>query len=152
MKYKTIGAFKNVQNIPYCKAASDLYVGMGVIIDRAAKTATKPADTAACKACRYIVTNICDKPETRNSTDFVVKSGEYVRADDLTTVANQEAEFSSSEISTAYASVAVGDTLVFGTDGKLAEVADVTGYAVYFTVLEKTGYCDNGVRVVINVA
>ena len=24
MKYKTIGAFKNVQNIPYCKAAVDM--------------------------------------------------------------------------------------------------------------------------------
>ena len=29
MKYKTIGAFKNVQNVPYCKAASDMKVGMG---------------------------------------------------------------------------------------------------------------------------
>ena len=28
MKYKTIGAFKNVQNIPYCKAAVDMKVGM----------------------------------------------------------------------------------------------------------------------------
>ena len=43
MKYKTIGAFKNVQNVPYCKAASDMKVGMGVILDRVAKTATLPA-------------------------------------------------------------------------------------------------------------
>ena len=34
MKYKTIGAFKNVQNIPYCKAAVDMKVGMGVVLDR----------------------------------------------------------------------------------------------------------------------
>ena len=40
MKYKTIGAFKNVQNIPYCKAAVDMKVGMGVVLDRAAKTAS----------------------------------------------------------------------------------------------------------------
>ena len=32
MKYKTIGAFKNVQNVPYCKAAVDLHVGMGVVL------------------------------------------------------------------------------------------------------------------------
>lgn len=37
MKYKTIGAFKNVQNVPYCKAASDMKVGMGVILDRVAR-------------------------------------------------------------------------------------------------------------------
>jgi hypothetical protein len=151
MKYKTIGAFKNVQNVPYCKAASDLYVGMGVIIDRADKTATKPADETECKACHYIVTNICDKPETRNSTDFVVKQGEYVRADDLTTVANMEVEFASSEITTAYVSLAVGDTLVFGTDGKLAKETILTGYGVYFEILEKTGYCDSGVLALIHV-
>ena len=40
MKYKTIGAFKNVQNIPYCKAIEDMKVGMGVVLDRAAKTAS----------------------------------------------------------------------------------------------------------------
>ena len=42
MKYKTIGAFKNVQNIPYCKATTELHVGMGVILDRVAKTASLP--------------------------------------------------------------------------------------------------------------
>ena len=63
MKYKTIGAFKNVQNVPYCKAASDMKVGMGVILDRVAKTATLPASEDDAKKVVYIVTNINDKPE-----------------------------------------------------------------------------------------
>lgn len=47
MKYKTIGAFKNVQNIPYCKAAVDMKVGMGVVLDRVAKTASLAEDDTA---------------------------------------------------------------------------------------------------------
>ena len=66
MKYKTIGAFKNVQNVPYCKAASDMKVGMGVILDRVAKTATLPASEDDAKKVVYIVTNINDKPELHN--------------------------------------------------------------------------------------
>lgn len=152
MKYKNIGAFKNVQNVPYCKAASDLKVGMGVILDKIAKTATKPADTEGCKACHYVVTNICDKPEIHNSADFVVNQGEYVRADDLFTVANQEVEFAATEITTAYADISAGDKLTFSTDGKLVETADVTGYAVYFRVIEKTCYCDSGILAEIKTA
>ena len=53
MKYKTIGAFKNVQNVPYCKAASDMKVGMGVILDRVAKTATLPASEDDAKKVAY---------------------------------------------------------------------------------------------------
>lgn len=56
MKAKTIGYFKNVQNVGYCKAAVDLKVGMGVILDRAAKTANLPASADEAKACHRIVT------------------------------------------------------------------------------------------------
>lgn len=52
MKAKTIGYFKNVQNVGYCKAAVDLKVGMGVILDRAAKTANLPASADEAKACQ----------------------------------------------------------------------------------------------------
>lgn len=150
MKYKTIGAFKNVQNIPYCKASVDLKIGMGVIVNRATKSVSLAADTAGCKTITYIVSNIIDKPEVGTLSDYKIKSGEYVRCDDLKTVAGLEIELSSAEISTVYANLAAGDTLVFGTDGKLEEVADVTGYAVYFTIIEKTGYTGSGVRATIN--
>ena len=99
MKYKTIGAFKNVQNIPYCKAAVDMKVGMGVVLDRVAKTASLAEDDTAAKGIVYIVTNINDKPELHNSPEtYVVNAGEYVRADDLRTVNGLEIEFAAFEI------------------------------------------------------
>lgn len=146
MKYKTIGAFKNVQNVPYCKATVDLHVGMGVILDRVAKTAALPASDEEAKAAVYIVTNINDKPELHNSPEtYVVNAGEYVRADDSRTVNGLEAEFAAFEINGGTEAIAVGDSLVFGTDGLLNKVADVTGYAVSFKVIAKTMYMDDGI-------
>lgn len=152
MKYKTIGAFKNVQNVPYCKAASDLMVGMGVLIDRVAKTATLPASADEAKTVQYIVTNICDKPDVPLiNAPWKVLSGEHVRADDLATVDNMEIEFADTEIDETYADLAVGDTLVFGTSGTLEVAEDVTGYRVYFEVIEKTAYMGAGILAVIHV-
>lgn len=152
MKYKTIGAFKSVQNVGDCKAYTDLKVGMGVVLDRVNHTAKLPASADEAKACFRIVTNINDKPEMHNFEEtLTVKKDEYVRADDLTTVANLEAEFASYEITTAYADLAVSDKLVFGTDGKLAKATDVAGYKVYFEIIEKTAYMGKGVLVVIRV-
>ena len=114
MKYKTIGAFKGVQNVGNCKAVVDLKVGMGVILDRAAKTAALPASEDEAKACYRIVTNINDKPEMHNfSETTVVLTGEFVRADDLTSIANMEIEFAASEINGDIADLAVGDNMVF---------------------------------------
>lgn len=146
MKYKTIGAFKNVQNVPYCKAVSDLHVGMGVVLDRTAKTATLPATVDECKAVTYVVTNINDKPELHNSSEtYLVKKGEYVRADDLRTVNGLEIEFAAYEISGGTGALAAGDVLVFGTKGLLEKTPDATGYSVSFKVLKKTAYMDDGI-------
>ena len=146
MKYKTIGAFKNVQNVPYCKAASNLNVGMGVILDRVAKTATLPATADECKAVNYVVTNINDKPELYNSEDtFLVKQGEYVRADDLRTVNGLEVEFAAFEIDGGTTTLNVGDTLVFGTTGLLETSANASDYATSFKVIGKTAYMGDGI-------
>lgn len=152
MKGKTIGYYKNVQNVGDVNADVDLKVGMGVVVDRAAHTAKLPASEDEAKACFRIVSNINDKPEMHNFEEtLTVKAGEKVRADDLTTVANLEMEFASYEISTEYTDVAVGDKLVFGTDGLLAKSADVSGYKVYFEVTKKTAYMGKGVLVVVRV-
>ena len=144
MKYKTIGAFKNVQNIPYCKATEDMKVGMGVVLDRAAKTASLAEDDTAAKAIVHIVTNINDKPELHNSPEtYVVNAGEYVRADDLRTVNGLEIEFA--EIDCGTDGLAAGDALVFTTSGLVKKVADATGYAVSFKVIAKTAYMDDGI-------
>lgn len=148
MKYKNIGAFKNVQNVPYCKATVDMKVGMGVILDREAKTASLP-DTSA-QDCVYIVTNINDKPEIHNSNlTRDVKAGEFVRADYLLSVDGQEAEFCADEITGGTTGLAKDDALVFGADGLLVKVADATGYAVSFKVIKLTAYKGDGVLVEI---
>ena len=151
MKYKTLGAIKGVQNVPYCKAAADMKVGMGVILDRSAKTASLPAGKV--KECFYIVSNINDKPELHNfSETVVVKKDEYVRADDLTSVANLEIEFAKYEIkATDFDALQKGDKLVFGADGLIEKATDATGYKVYFEVIEKTAYMGDGVLAVITV-
>lgn len=152
MKPKTIGYIKGVQNVGNCEAAVDLKVGMGVILDQAALTAKLPASEAEAKACYRIVSNINDKPEMHNFEDtLTVKAGEMVRADDLTSVANLEMEFASYEISTDYATLAVGDKLVFGTDGLLAKSGAVTGYKVYFEIIKKTAYMGKGILAIIRV-
>lgn len=146
MKYKTIGAFKNVQNIPYCKATEDMKVGMGVVLDRAAKTASLAEDDTAAKAIVHIVTNINDKPELHNSPEtYVVNAGEHVRADDLRTVNGLEIEFAAFEIDGGTDGLAAGDALVFTTSGLVKKVADATGYAVSFKVIAKTAYMDDGI-------
>lgn len=153
MKPKTIGYYKNVQNVGTCKATAELKLGMGVILDRAAKTASLPASDAEAKACHRIVTNINDKPEMHNySETVVVAKGDYVRADDLTSVANMEMEFAHYEIKDSdYDGLAKGDKLVFGTDGLIAKTADATGYKVYFEFVEKTAYMGKGALLVIRV-
>lgn len=153
MKPKTIGYYKNVQNVGTCKATAELKLGMGVILDRAAKTASLPASDAEAKACHRIVTNINDKPEMHNySETVVVAKGDYVRADDLTSVANMEMEFAHYEIKDGdYDGLAKGDKLVFGTDGLIAKTADATGYKVYFEFVEKTAYMGKGALLVIHV-
>lgn len=153
MKPKTIGYYKNVQNVGYCKAAVDLKVGMGVILDRVAKTVRLPADEAEAMACHRIVTNINDKPEMHNYSEAVeVKAGEYVRADDLVSVENMEMEFAKFEIKDGdYDTLVDGDILVFGTDGLLAKAVAAAGYKVYFEFVEKTAYMGAGILTVVRV-
>lgn len=146
MKYKTIGAFKNVQNVPYCKAAVDLHNGMGVTLDRVTKTVSLPASDAECKAVIYIVNNINDKPELHNSTEtYVVNAGEYVRADNLHTNNGSEIEFAAFEIDGGTDGLAAGDMLAFTTSGLIKKVADADGYAAAFKVIEKTAYMGDGI-------
>jgi hypothetical protein len=132
-----------VQNVPYCKATVDLKVGMGVVIDRAAKTVSLPEDA---KTAYYIVTNINDKPELHNSPEtYVVNAGEYVRADDLRTVNGQEIELAAYEIDGGTDDLNEGEMLVFDTTGLIKKTDDATGYAVAFKVIAKTAYMFDGI-------
>jgi hypothetical protein len=151
MKPKTLGYYKGVQNVPYCKAVEDMYVGMGVVLNRVAKTASLPGADAA--SCTHIVTNIGDKPDKGDyAKTLLVQKDEFVRADDLRSVIGLEMEFAQSEITDdidqATTSLSPGDELVFGADGKLAAGVGA-GNAVYFKIIEFTAYMDGGVLVEI---
>lgn len=153
MKYSTIGAFKNVQNIPYCKADVDMRVGMGVILDRAAKSVKLPTTADECKQVQYIATNIQDKYQVcEHDKAGLIKAGEYVRADDLASVANMEIEFGDSEIKDEYTDLKAKDKLVYNTDGLLEKVSDVNGYKVYFEVIAFSAHKGGGIRARIGVA
>ena len=80
-----------------------------------------------------------------------IKAGEFVRADDLSTVANLEIEFADSEIDDTYTTLNAGDKLVFNTDGIVEKVNAVTGYKVYFEVIALSGHRGGGVRAKICV-
>lgn len=152
MKYHTIGAFKNVENIPYCKATVDMKVGMGVILDRENETAALPTTEAECKAVHYMVSNIDDKFLYCSHVERgTVEAGEFVRADDLTTVANLEIEFADSEIKDNYKTLSAGDKLVFNTDGVIEKVSAVTGYKVYFEMIALSAHHGGGIRAKICV-
>lgn len=149
MKGKTIGYIKNLQNVPNCVADVDLKVGMGVILDREALTAKLPAGEDECKACIYVVSNINVRADMDNFADtLTVHKGEYVRADDLTTVNNMEMEFAAYEISTEYAQLATKDKLVFDTTGLLKKAESVEGYRTWFEIIGKTAYMGKGVLVI----
>ena len=146
MKGKTIGYFKNVQNIPYCKAAAPLKVGMGVILDRENKLVKLPADEDEAKQVVYVVSNINDKPELHLShLTADVAEGDFVRVDDMHTVNRLEVEIAHSEINGGTEGLAKDDMRVYGTDGLLAKAADASGYALAFRVMELTTYKGDGV-------
>ena len=151
MKGKTIGYYKNVQNVGYCVADTDVNVGMGVILNRAEKTAKLPASEDEAKKCHRIVSNINVNPEMHNFADtLTIKKGEYVRADDLLTVINMEMEFADYEVADGVESLNAGDKLVFAeTTGLLKKSEAVTDYTVYFEVIEKTAYMGKGILAVV---
>lgn len=131
MKYKTIGAFKNVQNIPYCKATEDMKVGMGVVLDRAAKTASLAEDDTAAKAIVHIVTNI--KYESIDSR-FQASSGDVPFA----THSFREYPIATQTISAGYA-VDYRELQSGNFDGTVAEgmaqvQTDMQNKAVYYVI------------------
>ena len=152
MKGKTIGYIKGVQNVGYCKAEADVKVGMGIILDRAAKTAKIPSSEDEAKACHRVVSNINVNAKMHDFKDtLTIKKGDYVRADDLLSVENLEMEFADYEIESAdYAGLTKGDKLVFKENtGLLTKSEKPGGYAVYFEVIEKTAYMGKGVLVIV---
>jgi hypothetical protein len=146
-KFGTIKAYDLARTNPRCKATAALKLGMVVIPNDATKTAPVPATLAEGQGKDlWVVNNRIDQPEILNKQDFVVASGEYVRAFRLADLVGLPVELDTSVVSTAYADLAVGDKLIpcdavthTTNAGKWVEGA-TTSYSIYLEVLEKTSF------------
>lgn len=146
----TIGYYKQVRNNPRCKAKVDLMPGMAVVLDEINKEAKLPAGDEV-KGGLWIVSNIVDKPEIGNKADFVVKAGEYVRADLLEDAKELGIELDFRVIDTDYANIQVGDVLVANTNGKWEVATETDGYTITLEVVEKSNFGDKGIVAIVKV-
>ena len=136
-KFATIGAFDNAINVPYCTIPADVttkvYNGMGVTIDRAKKTVA--LTTANETGDIYVVYNVQRTFDFDSSADFCMVAGDMPLVYVLKSLVGYEVEFSTDDkIAAAPDAIAVGTTLVYGADGKLAAGTSTT--QPYFKVLE----------------
>lgn len=150
-KPMTIGYYKQVRNNPRCKAEVNLMAGMAVVIDEANKKASLPTAEEA-KGEVWIVSNIIDKPEISNKEDFEILAGEYVRADFLADAKELVIELDFRVIKTDYATLNIGDKLVANAEGTWEVATDVTGYAIYLEIVEKSSFGDKGIAAVVKIA
>lgn len=148
IKFKELGAYKTAQNIGYLTTPVVLKNGMGVTYDLATKVVALPTTTTT-KGDVAIVMNTIDKPEIKTPNDFTIAIGENPRIFPLKSLNGKVLQMDTDAVTTDYATIAVGDKLTFGVDGKLVKTADVTGYASYLQVVEKTNFGGNGLDAVV---
>lgn len=150
IKFANIGDFKVAQNFGYLKTPAVLENGMAVTYDRKTKAVALPTATTAKQAGLAVVMNRIDKPETLTPNDYRIEVGEFPRIFTLASLAGHLFDMDDAVVTTAYNTLAVGDKLVVGTDGKWAKSADVSDYAEYLEIVEKTSFGGNGLRVVVH--
>jgi len=157
-KFQNYSAIKNAQDNPRVRATAltkngyvfgvkDNYeVDEGVIYSEAA---VPFADADAAKAGDvWVAINIIDKPELMNTSDYVINTGEYIRAFNLSKLHGEKVEITSDIVIDDYANVAVGDKLIpaNATDNdsapmKWKKATDTdTGYSVCLEVTAKTTF------------
>lgn len=150
IKFANIGDFKVAQNFGYLKTPVVLENGMAVTYDLKTKAVALPTPTTAKQAGLAVVMNRIDKPETLTLNDYRIEVGEFPRIFTLASLAGHLFDMDDAVVTTAYNTLAVGDKLVVGTDGKWAKSADVSDYAEYLEIVEKTSFGGNGLRVVVH--
>ena len=148
IKFANIGDFKVAQNFGYLKTPVVLENGMAVTYDLKTKAVALPTTTTAKQAGLAVVMNRIDKPKTPN--DYRIEVGEFPRIFTLASLAGHLFDMDDAVVTTAYDTLVVSDKLVVGTDGKWAKSADVSGYAEYLEIVEKTSFGGNGLRVVVH--
>lgn len=151
LKFREIGTYKTAQNSGYTTCAAKLKNGYGVVVNESTKISTLPtADTA--KGDVWIVMNKIDKPEIHEPNDYAIEVGENPRLFRVKSLDGRVIDMDTDAVTTEYASLSVGDTLTFGTDGKLVKNGTLTDYSTYFEVIEKTEFGGEGLAVKVVVA
>jgi hypothetical protein len=154
-KFGTIGAFKQVRNNPRTKAEVDLVNGQVVLPNDATGLSSTPKTEDEAKGDVYVVYNIIDKPEIRNSAEFKVLAGEYVRAFRLADLVGLPVELNDEVVAVGYATLAKGDVLVPAGDGSgkwvKADGTDIVAdeYQVKLEILEKTSFGGKGLYAIV---
>lgn len=151
-KFKNIGTFDVAHNIPYCvvPAGVTLKNGYAVTYDETTKTIALPTAETAKKELA-VVYNVIDKPELKNLDDYTIEAGEFPRLITLKSIVDQIVVLNEDAITTAYASLAVGDTLVADTTGKWVEGA-TEGYAQYLEITALVNANGKGIEAKVVIA
>ena len=141
--------FLEKSNHPDVVATVDTYNGeqFKIVTTAGVDTAVPFATDAEVKLGNaYVMWNIIDKPQIYNTDDYKVAAGGALRTFRIKDFIGEKFDVSADVVSDAFATVAVGDTLVgrcaadtTNTMG-LKKVADVTGYAVYYVVTKKSTF------------
>lgn len=150
IKFANIGDFKVAQNFGYLKTPAVLENGMAVTYNLKTKAVALPTATTAKQAGLAVVMNRIDKPETLTPNDYRIEVGEFPRIFTLASLAGHLFDMDDAVVITDYNKLIVGDKLVVDTDGKWAKSTDVSAYAEYLEIVEKTSFGGNGLRVVVH--
>lgn len=149
IKLETIGMFKYIKNDPTVVAHAEIPNGYVFTIDSDHETAAPTSSTAKTADLWFAMNEFTGDERYTNRT---IKAGEKVNAILLKEFDHRNLIITADNLTTAFASIAVGDTMVADTYGKFVKETTLTGYAVYVTVLEKMQYgSKNAVRVQVSV-
>ncbi len=153
-KFQNYSAIKNLQDNPRVVATKETVNGnvFGVkdneLVDGVSiKEAQVPfVDAAAAKAGDvWVMMNIIDKPEIRDSGNYSVDAGERIRAVNLNKMSGEIVELSSALVKPGD-EIAVKDTLVptdnsdVGHTMKWKKKVDVSEYSCYLEVTDLTAF------------
>lgn len=128
--------FLNVPNFPDIKAGAVLKNGYGVTV------ANKVASVASASATEiFLVLNIIDKPEVKNTTDFQIETGEYARLFNMNDVIGLEFDLSG-DLITGSAPTATNKYLIPNGDGtwKAVALAGLVANAPAFEVVTENHF------------
>lgn len=149
LKAKTVGMINdNKKSFPTVKAHADILNGYFCTITDTATVA--PTADSAKGADLHVAMNTINGDDSYR--DVGIKQGEYVNAFLVKQWDKQNLQLNDKHLTNAYTTVAKDDKLVVDTDGKLVKKSDVTGFAIYFRVVDKIQFCGNGLEVQIVVA